>query len=186
MFFSKATTEERRVELVDFLGVSEVREYEKYLGLLAVVGQKKKESLNYIKERVWHKLQGWKERLLSQASKEVLLKVVVQAIPTFAMSCFKLPTGLIQDIEKLIRKFLWGQSGDQCKIHWKNWETLCKPKALGGMRFKDLEKFNEAMVAKQMWMLLTNHTSLFYKVFQAKYFPNGLVLDAKPSLGSYA
>ena len=109
MFFSKATTEERRVELVDFLGVSEVREYEKYLGLLAVVGQKKKESLNYIKERVWHKLQGWKERLLSQASKEVLLKVVVQAIPTFAMSCFKLPTGLIQDIEKLIRKFLWGQ-----------------------------------------------------------------------------
>ena len=56
MFFSKAITEERRVELVDFLGVSEVREYEKYLGLLAMVGRKKKESLNYIKERVWHKL----------------------------------------------------------------------------------------------------------------------------------
>ena len=91
------------------MGVSEVREYEKYLGLLAVVGQKKKESLNYIKERVWHKLQGWKERLLSQTGKEVLLKAMVQAIPTFAMSCFKLPTGLIQDIEKLIRKFLWGQ-----------------------------------------------------------------------------
>ena len=97
------------MELVDFLGVSEVREYEKYLGLLAMVGRKKKESLNYIKERVWHKLQGWKEKLLSQVGKEVLLKVVVQAIPTFAMSCFKLPTGLIQDIEKLIRKFLWGQ-----------------------------------------------------------------------------
>ena len=74
MFFSKATTEERRVELVDFLGVSEVREYEKYLGLLAMVGRKKKESLNYIKERVWHKLQGWKEKLLSQVSKEVLLR----------------------------------------------------------------------------------------------------------------
>ena len=74
MFFSKATTEERRVELVDFLGVSEVREYEKYLGLLAMVGRKKKESLNYIKEKVWHKLQGWKEKLLSQVGKEVLLR----------------------------------------------------------------------------------------------------------------
>ena len=52
VFFSKATKEERRMEMVEFLGVSEVREYEKYLGLPAVVGRNKKESLNYIKERV--------------------------------------------------------------------------------------------------------------------------------------
>ena len=55
MFFSKATTEEQRQELVEFLGVNEVREYEKYLGLPAVVGRNK-ESLNYIRERVWNKL----------------------------------------------------------------------------------------------------------------------------------
>ena len=52
VFFSKATKEERRMEMVEFLAVSEVREYEKYLGLPAVVGRNKKESLNYIKERV--------------------------------------------------------------------------------------------------------------------------------------
>ena len=38
VFFSKATTKDRMMKLVEFLGVSEVREYEKYLGLLAVVG----------------------------------------------------------------------------------------------------------------------------------------------------
>ena len=65
VYFSKATTEEWRVELVEFLGVNEVRKYEKCLGLPAVVGWNNKESLNYIKERVWNKLQGWKERLLS-------------------------------------------------------------------------------------------------------------------------
>ena len=63
----------------------EIKEYERYLGLLAVVGRKKKASLNYIKDRVQAKLQGWKEKILSQAGKEVLLKVVVQAIPTFAI-----------------------------------------------------------------------------------------------------
>ena len=38
MFFSKATPEERKLEIIDLLRVSEVREYKKYLGLSAVVG----------------------------------------------------------------------------------------------------------------------------------------------------
>ena len=96
--------------------MQEVKEYEKYLGLPAVVGKKKKASFNYIKERVWSKLQGWKEKLLSQAGREILLKAVVQAIPTFAMSCFKLPVGLCDEIEALIRKFYWGQKGEQRKV----------------------------------------------------------------------
>ena len=78
----------------ELLGVSEIKQYEKYLGLPAIVGKNRRASLNYIKDRVWNKLQRWKEKLLSQAKKEVLLKVVVQAIPTFAMGCFKLPVGL--------------------------------------------------------------------------------------------
>ena len=73
-----------------------------------MVGRNKRASLNYIKDRLWDKLQDWKEKLLSQASKEVLLKVVVQAIPSFTMSCFRLPMGLCHDIEMLIRKFWWG------------------------------------------------------------------------------
>ena len=44
------------------LGVAKIKEYEKYLGLPAVVGRNKKASLNYIKDRVRGKLQGWKEK----------------------------------------------------------------------------------------------------------------------------
>ena len=79
------------------------------------MGKNKKASFNYIKKRVWSKLQGWKEKLLSQAGREILLKAVVQAIPTFAMSCFKLPVGLCDEIEALIRKFYWGQKDEQRK-----------------------------------------------------------------------
>ena len=186
VFFSKATPDERKLEIIDALGISVVRDYEKYLGLPAMVGRNKKASLNFIKERVWNKLQDWKEKLLSQVGREVLLKAVVQAIPTFMMGCFKLPSRLLNDIEIMIRKFWWGQWGDQHKIHWKNWETLCKPKALGGLGFKDLEKFNEAMLAKQVWRLLVDHSSLFYRVFSAKYFPSRSVFDAKVVSGSYA
>ena len=106
VFFSKATSEERKLEIIEALGVSEVKDYEKYLGLPVVVGRNKKASLNFIN---WNKLQGWKEKLLSQAGREVLLKVVVQAIPTFAMGCFKLPSGLLNDIEMMIRKLCANQ-----------------------------------------------------------------------------
>ena len=63
---------------------------------------------------------------------------------------------------------------------------MYKPKALGGMGFKDLEKFNEAMLAKQVWRLLVDKSSLFYRVFSAKYFPSGSVFDAKVASGSFA
>ena len=140
----------------------------------------------FIKERVWAKLQGWKEQLLSQAGREVLLKAVVQAIATFAMSCFKLPVTLCNDIEQPIRKFWWGHRGNQRKIHWSKWSTLCLPKDCGGMGFNKLQKFNDTMLAKQVWRLLENKNSLFHRFFKEKFFPNGNIFTAKGGCGSFA
>ena len=105
LFFGKSVSLVSKNAIKNLLGVPEIKEYECYLGLPAVVGRNRRASLNYIKERIWGKLQGWKEKLLSQTGREVFLKAVVQAIPIFAMSCFKLPVGLCNDIEAMIRKF---------------------------------------------------------------------------------
>ena len=117
LFFNKSTPPLITDQINHALGVQKIKQYEKYLGLPSLVGRNKKASLLYIKERVEAKLQGWKKQLLSQAGREILLKAVIQAIPTFAMSCFKLPATLCNDIEALIRKFWWGQRGNQRKIH---------------------------------------------------------------------
>ena len=102
IFFSKSTLEEIKDHIKEALGVPEIRQYEKYLGLPSLVGKTKKASFNYIKERVWKKMQGWKEKLLSQAGREILIKAVVQAIPTCTMSYFNLLVGLCVEIESLI------------------------------------------------------------------------------------
>ena len=54
------------------------------------------------------KLAGWKEKLLSKAGKEVLIKVVAEAIPTYTMSCFKIPDSLCDEMTNLISNFWWG------------------------------------------------------------------------------
>ena len=105
IFFSKSTKVEFRNQIKLALGVPEIIQYEEYLGLPLLVGRNKKTSFNYIKEWVWKKLQGWKEKLLSQAGREILIKAVVEAIPTCTMSCIKLPIGLYSEIKSLIRRF---------------------------------------------------------------------------------
>ena len=176
-FFSKFTAVDVQNQIMATLGVSDLKQYEDYLGLPALVGRNKKASFEKIQQRVWKCLQGWEGKLLSQAGREVLIKSVIQSIPTYAMGCFKFSVTLCHEIESLIRKFWWGQRGNRRKVHWVKWEEMCKHKDEGGMRFKDLTMFNEAMLAKLAWRLFNDDTSLFFiECLRIDFFPKGLFL----------
>lgn len=79
----------------------------------------------------------------------MLLKSVIQVIPTYTMGCLKLPLGLCNEIGALIKKFWWGQRGDHREIHWIKWEEMTKSKTIGGMGFRALAMFNDSLLAKQ-------------------------------------
>ena len=63
----------------------------KYPGLPSIIGRSRNDVFVEIKERVGRKLSGWKEKNLSIGGREILIKAVAQAIPTYTMSCFQLP-----------------------------------------------------------------------------------------------
>jgi hypothetical protein len=105
--------------------------------------------------------------------KEVLIKSVAQA-----MSCFKLPRGLCEHINSLIRNFYWGSKKGSKEVHWVSWEVICQPKFAGGLGFRDIENFNLALLARQAWRLLLNPESLSARILKAVYYPTSDLLEA--------
>ncbi|XP_057452170.1 uncharacterized protein LOC130743990 [Lotus japonicus] len=166
-------------ELRQLLGVKAVESFDKYLGLPTIIGKSKSQIFHFVKERVWKKLKGWKERSLSRAGREVLVKAVVQAIPAYVMSCFVLPDGLCDQIEGMISKFYWGGDVSKRSLHWVSWDKLCRAKDEGGLGFRDFKSFNLALVAKNWWRIYHFPNSLFSRVFKAVYFPSGELRGAK-------
>ena len=91
-------------------------QHEKYLGLPSLVGQSKCNTFNDLKQKLGNKLSGLKEKLLSNAGKEILIKSVAQAIPSYSMSCFKLPDALCDKLVGMVRRFWWGQQENHNKL----------------------------------------------------------------------
>jgi hypothetical protein len=76
-----------------------------------------------------------------------------------------------------------GSTKDKKKATWVSWEVMTRPKFLGGLRFRDLELFNLALLARQAWRVLQEPMPLSARILKAAYLPNSSILEA--TLGSH-
>ncbi|KAK2651619.1 hypothetical protein Ddye_011475 [Dipteronia dyeriana] len=78
---------------------------------------------------------------------------------------------------------LVGNRGGKRKIIWVSWSNMCKLKNQGGLGFKDLSAFNQALLAKQAWRILIGPDSLAARVLKAKYFRDSNFLSTSVKVG---
>ncbi|KAF5459563.1 hypothetical protein F2P56_019502 [Juglans regia] len=179
LYFSNNTEQETKNHMLQVAGLKASSNMEKYSGLPSIIGRSKSVAFQGIIEKVSKKMENWKVKFLSQAGKDILIKAVVQAIPTYSMNVFLLPRTLCAKLNSLISNFWWDTQDKGEKIHWKGWNYLSKNKASGRLGFRDLMSFNLALLAKQVWRILQNPTTLVARILKAIYFPNKSILEAK-------
>ncbi|XP_024190126.1 uncharacterized protein LOC112194101 [Rosa chinensis] len=147
-------------ELASILRVTRVDKHDKYLGLPTEISYSKEDAFVFLNEKIRGRTQGWREKTLSMAGREVMIKAVAQAIPSYVMSCFELPKHMCNEMHQLMARFWWGGSEGDRRIHWLSWEKLCRPKLEGGMGFRNMHCFKLALLAKQGWRLIHRPDSL--------------------------
>lgn len=105
LLFSINTGQEERDAICTTSGFREAGEETTYLGLPNVVSRNKNAVFGYIRSRMQNRIEGWEKRFMSKGRKELLLKTVSQALPSYAMSTFLIPKSLCNKMESLMCKF---------------------------------------------------------------------------------
>ncbi|KAH1074305.1 hypothetical protein J1N35_026633 [Gossypium stocksii] len=122
---------------------------------------------------------SWTKKLLSYGGKEILIKAVLQSIPTYALSIFLASKGVTKDIQTKLSRTWW--SGKEKGKFWStlHWRSLCQPKRIGGINIRNMNLFYISLLGHQVWILINNKETLCFKVLSSRYFPDGNIFKPK-------
>lgn len=144
ILFSKNCSIRIKRKIKDQMCLKEMGHQVIYLGDSLVFGRSMAKEFHHLKDKIKNKLQGWTTNLLSKAGKATLIKLVIQAIPTYAMSSFLLPKNICSDMDRIIRRYWWSANSNATGfMALKSWNEICTPKAMGGLGFR---KFHDLIL----------------------------------------
>nr|XP_043616029.1 uncharacterized protein LOC122587941 [Erigeron canadensis] len=85
------------------------------------------------------RLTKWKSKCLSIGGRLTLVQSVLSRLPLYFFSLFKAPEKIIEQLERLRRRFFWAGKSDGSCISWVAWADILTPKSLGGLGLGSLK-----------------------------------------------
>ncbi|GJZ71370.1 RNA-directed DNA polymerase, eukaryota [Tanacetum coccineum] len=107
-----------------------------------------------------------------------LLKSVLGASPLYNMSIYRVPKGVLEEMEAIRSNFFIGANTLERKIAWLSWDKVLASKKNGGLGVSSFHALNHTLLLKWVWHFLSQDGSLWYRVIQALYGPS---LELHPS-----
>ncbi|KAF7820537.1 ribonuclease H [Senna tora] len=179
VIFSPNTPRQFKRIMASTLGAKTSNKLGKYLGVKIDSRFNSADLFNDLVEKVEFKLAGWKSRLLSQSGRLTLIKSVLQASPIYQLSVLPMPNKYADRIDALSTNFYWGHNNNKSSIHLAPKQTLFKSRDSGGLGLHQTSLFNKALMAKQVWRVVSQPTSVYSQWARAKYFNNNMELLPK-------
>ncbi|KAK1400944.1 hypothetical protein POM88_000549 [Heracleum sosnowskyi] len=120
-----------------------------YLGVPIGNSHKKKAFWNPVVQKVENRMASWKAESLNEPGRLVLIKSVLDGLPVYLMSLFRLPKGVVNQLESIRNFFLGSRFKEKCtRMHLVNWKSICRSKKHGGLGLVSIDDKNEALMGK--------------------------------------
>lgn len=100
------------------------------------------------------------------SKQEIIIKSVLQAMPTYFMGIFKLPKGILKKINGLYWKFWWYFNDKASKIPCIEWSKLGISMKDGGLGFQNVESFNLVFLSKHRWRIIQHPSSMISQLLK--------------------
>ncbi|KAG5575092.1 hypothetical protein H5410_055226 [Solanum commersonii] len=123
-------------EMAGILGCSVGKLPTTYLGMPLGNNHKALEIWDGILEKTEKKLSRWNTQYLSLGGRLILINSVLDSLPTYVMYLFPISGKVVENLDKLRRKFIWQGNKDGKVYSLVNWKTALLSKDRGGWELR--------------------------------------------------